>query len=50
MMGETGIYKRFEKYEWIAANSREDAWVMLEWNNERTISGIAIYGSAVQKP
>ena len=45
--GETGIWEKYERYEWISDNERENAWVKLHWNKRKRINAVLLYDSAV---
>jgi GH43 family beta-xylosidase len=47
--GEIGIYEKSEQYEWAAKDGKNQAWISLEWDSERTISTILMYKSALKE-
>ncbi|CAG7648418.1 hypothetical protein PAESOLCIP111_05596 [Paenibacillus solanacearum] len=44
--GEIGLYKRFERYDWVASNETAGAWAQLTWPNQRVVKAVMIYKSA----
>lgn len=44
--GEIGMYKRLDKYDWVAAGETAGAWAQFDWPNARTIRSVMIYDSA----
>ncbi|MGI6543007.1 MAG: glycoside hydrolase family 43 protein [Limnochordia bacterium] len=45
--GEIGFDARFERYDWVADGEGAGAWVQLTWTQERRISAVFLYDSAL---
>ncbi len=46
--GEIGIYRKNKDYDWVSDKTMEKDWVKLEWNENRKISSVLIYGSPIR--
>ncbi|CAG7625990.1 glycoside hydrolase family 43 protein [Paenibacillus allorhizosphaerae] len=44
--GEIGLYRRFDKYDWVANNETAGAWAQLTWPTQRVVKSVLIYESA----
>ena len=47
--GEIGIYEKFGKNEWVPSKGKEDVWVKLEWDKEKQVNSVLVYGSALNE-
>lgn len=46
--GAIGLYSKNKEYEWVSEESKEEAWVKLEWDNKQKVTDVLIYNSVAK--